>query len=148
MTLPAAIGPVIRQHLDGYVGEAADALVFTVPSGKPIWRGNFNALVGWRVGSGMMARIRTGEIVIDMIRPLNYRTTILASSSGFAVIEGAISFGIAIGLGLLFFDIRPPDGPLAGALFALSVLLGFVTKVLVIFLMQRLFVKGLTETEK
>jgi ABC-2 type transport system permease protein len=97
-----------------------------------------NALVGWRVGSAMMARIRTGEIVIDMIRPLNYRTTQLAMAAGNGVVEGAISFGIAIGLGLLFFDIRPPDGALAGALFALSVLLGFMTKVLVIFLITLL----------
>jgi ABC-2 type transport system permease protein len=97
-----------------------------------------NALVGWRVGSGMMGRIRTGEIVIDMVRPLNYRTTQLASATGFAVVEGVVSFGIAVGLGLLFFDIRPPDGPLTAAIFLLSVLMGFVTKVLVIFLISLL----------
>jgi ABC-2 type transport system permease protein len=97
-----------------------------------------NALVGWRVGSAMMARIRTGEIVIDMIRPLNYRTTQLATAAGHGAIEGAISFGIAIGLGLVFFDIRSPDGALAGTLFVVSVLLGFVTKVLVIFLISLL----------
>jgi ABC-2 type transport system permease protein len=97
-----------------------------------------NALVGWRVGSGMMARIRTGEIVIDMVRPLNYRTTTLASAAGFGVVEGLVSFGIAIGLGLVVFDIRPPDGALAAALFGISVLIGFVTKVLVIFLISLL----------
>ena len=47
VSLPAAIGPALLQHLDRHVGEAASALVFTVPSGKPIWRGNFNPLVGW-----------------------------------------------------------------------------------------------------
>lgn len=87
-----------------------------------------NALVGWRTARGMMSRIRTGEIVIDMIRPLNYRTTQLAHAAGGSVVEGAISFGIAIGLGLLFFDIRPPDGAFAGALFVTSVLVGFVTR--------------------
>ncbi len=97
-----------------------------------------NALVGWRIARGMMGRIRTGEIVIDMIRPLNYRTTQLAHAAGGSVVEGAISFGIAIGLGLVFFDIRPPDGALSAALFAVSVLLGFVTKVLVIFLISLL----------
>lgn len=97
-----------------------------------------NALVGWRIARGMMGRIRTGEIVIDMIRPLNYRTTQLAQAAGGSVVEGAISFGIAIGLGLVFFDIRPPDGALSAALFAVSVLLGFVTKVLVIFLISLL----------
>jgi ABC-2 type transport system ATP-binding protein len=53
-------------------------------------------------------------VMIDMVRPLNYRTTMLASASGFAVVEGIVSFGIAIGLGLLFFDIRSPDSALAG----------------------------------
>lgn len=97
-----------------------------------------NALVGWRVGSGMMARIRTGEIVIDMIRPLNYRSTQLANAVGNGIVEGFISFGIAIGLGLLFFDIQPPERPFVAVVFAVSVLLGFVTKVLVIFLISLL----------
>jgi ABC-2 type transport system permease protein len=97
-----------------------------------------NALVGWRIARGMLGRIRTGEIVIDMIRPLNYRTTQLATAAGGGVIEGFISFGIAIGLGLVFFDIRPPAGVLAAVLFVGSVLAGFVTKVLVIFLISLL----------
>lgn len=97
-----------------------------------------NAMVGWRVGSAMMARIRTGEIVIDMIRPLNYRTSQLANAVGNGIVEGFISFGIAVGLGLIFFDIQPPDSPLAAGLFVISVLIGFVTKVLVIFLITLL----------
>jgi integrase len=47
VTVPAAVGPAIRQHLAAYVGQDPDALVFTGPSGRPIWRGNFNPLVGW-----------------------------------------------------------------------------------------------------
>jgi ABC-2 type transport system permease protein len=97
-----------------------------------------NALVGWRTARGMMSRIRTGEIVIDMIRPLNYRTMQLAHASGASVVEGAISFGIAIGLGLIFFDIRAPESPLAASLFVVTVVIGFVTKVLVIFLISLL----------
>lgn len=97
-----------------------------------------NALVGWYVGRAMMNRIRTGEIAIDMIRPLNYRTTQLANAVGNGLVEGAISFGIAIGVGLLFFDIEPPHDALAAVLFVPSVVLGFVTKVLVIFLISLL----------
>lgn len=97
-----------------------------------------NALVGWRVGRAMMGRIRTGEIVIDMIRPLNYRTTQLANAVGNGVVEGFVSFGIAVGLGLVFFDIRPPDNTPAAVIFVASVLMGFVTKVLVIFLITLL----------
>ena len=97
-----------------------------------------NALVGWRVGRAMMSRIRTGEIVIDMIRPLNYRTTQLANAVGNGIVEGFVSFGIAVGLGLVFFDIRPPDSATAGTIFVASVMMGFVTKVLVIFLVTLL----------
>ena len=31
-----------------YVDDEPDAFVFTTPSGKTIWRGNFNKLVDWR----------------------------------------------------------------------------------------------------
>jgi integrase len=47
VAIPAAILPAVLAHLEEFVGEGPDALVFTVPSGRPIWRGNFNALVNW-----------------------------------------------------------------------------------------------------
>src|SRR6185436_3766213 len=39
--------PVIRTHLAAFVGEDPDSLVFTTPTGRPIWRGNFNTMVNW-----------------------------------------------------------------------------------------------------
>ncbi|SHN44090.1 tyrosine-type recombinase/integrase [Cryptosporangium aurantiacum] len=48
VTVPASILPAVRDHLVGSVPDDPDALVFTVPSGRPIWRGNFNKLVGWK----------------------------------------------------------------------------------------------------
>jgi integrase len=47
VAVPAAIFPAVLAHLKEFVGDQPDALVFTVPSGRPIWRGNFNTLVGW-----------------------------------------------------------------------------------------------------
>ncbi|MBT0771371.1 tyrosine-type recombinase/integrase [Kineosporia sp. J2-2] len=47
VALPAAILPVLREHVDTYVKPDADALVFTTGSGRPILRGNFNKLVRW-----------------------------------------------------------------------------------------------------
>ena len=47
VSVPRSILPVLRDHLATFVGEAHDALVFTGPTGAPIWRGNFNKLVGW-----------------------------------------------------------------------------------------------------
>ncbi len=97
-----------------------------------------NALVGWRVGSQMMGAIRTGEIVRDLIRPLNYRTTQIATAAGMSVVEGVISLLLALVLGLAFFDIRGPASPLAGILFVGTVLAGFLIKALCVFLISLL----------
>jgi integrase len=47
VSIPAAILPAIRKHLDGFVPKGATALVFAGPTGGLIWRGNFNKLVKW-----------------------------------------------------------------------------------------------------
>jgi hypothetical protein len=54
------------------------------------------------------------------------------------IVEGFISFSIAVGMGLIFFDIQARVSPVATVLFVVSVVLGFVTKVLVIFLITLL----------
>ncbi len=48
VSIPKAIIPALKQHLKGFVGEEETALVFTGPTGLPMWRGNFNGLVKWR----------------------------------------------------------------------------------------------------
>lgn len=92
-----------------------------------------NALVGWRVGSQMMGSIRTGAILRDLVRPLNYCGTQLAMAAGFSIVEGIISFILTLVLGLFVLDIQPPDSPLMAALFLVAVLIGFVTKALIVF---------------
>lgn len=47
VALPKAIIPAMDDHLAKYVGAAANALVFTTESGKPILRGNFNKMTQW-----------------------------------------------------------------------------------------------------
>lgn len=93
-----------------------------------------SALAGWRVGGQMGGRIRDGSVVIDMIRPLNYRTTQMATATGMSVLEGVFSFGFAIGVGVLFFDMAGPTSPVNLLLFAISVALGFMTKTMIVFL--------------
>jgi len=48
VSFPKATGPVIRAHLDTFVDPLPTALVFPGPTGVPLWRGNFNKLVGWK----------------------------------------------------------------------------------------------------
>ena len=97
-----------------------------------------NALVGWRTGSKMMQSIKTGAITRDLIRPLNYCTTQLADAAGISVVEGGISFVLTLLLGMVFFGIEPPASPEAAVLFAVTLVAGFLTKSLVIFLISLL----------
>lgn len=92
-----------------------------------------NALIGFPTASRMMATIRTGEIVIDLIRPLNYLRTQLALATGQAAIEGLCSLALVALLGFVVLGIVPPASPLAAVSFVLAVALGFVTKFLFVF---------------
>jgi integrase len=48
LAIPDAVADLLRDHLDQHVGSAPDALVFTTSTGRPIRRGTFNKLVGWK----------------------------------------------------------------------------------------------------
>nr|WP_276610823.1 ABC-2 family transporter protein [Kineococcus siccus] len=93
-----------------------------------------NALVGWRIASEMMSSIRTGAVTLDVLRPIDYRTAQLARAAGWGVVEGALSLLVSIVVGLLLLRISPPAGPVELVLFAVSVVLAFVTKALLVFL--------------
>jgi len=56
VSIPAVIVPQLRDHLRDHVGADPDALVFTGPSGQPIWRGNFNKLVRWAEATAAIKR--------------------------------------------------------------------------------------------
>ncbi len=47
VSLPAPVVTVVRNHLAEYVDDDPEAFVFTGPTGRLLWRGNFNKLVGW-----------------------------------------------------------------------------------------------------
>lgn len=92
-----------------------------------------NALVGWRIASNMMYTIRTGEILRDLTRPLNYCLTQLSVATGAATVEGMLSLVLTLVAGLVFIGIRPPDSPTAALLYVVAVILGFLTKALIVF---------------
>lgn len=97
-----------------------------------------NALVGWRTGTAMMATIRTGDVVFEMVRPLNYCTTQLARALGFTVVEGGISMAFTLVIGLLFLHVQAPASVGSALFFVLALMIGFLTKVLVVFLVSLL----------
>lgn len=47
VSLPAPLVGAVREHLDSYVADDAEAFVFTGPAGRPLRRGNFNKAVKW-----------------------------------------------------------------------------------------------------
>ena len=47
VSFPPALVPLVRHHLDEYVGAEPDALLFVGPKGAPLRRSNFNKLTRW-----------------------------------------------------------------------------------------------------
>jgi hypothetical protein len=56
VSLPAPVVDALRDHLAQHVGDDQEAFVFTGPSGRLLWRGNFNQLVGWRATVGKIGK--------------------------------------------------------------------------------------------
>lgn len=92
-----------------------------------------NAMIGFSSASKMMSAIRQGDIVIDMIRPINYLRSQLATTAGLAVVEGVIGFVLILAIGLVALDMRPPESVANAVLFPISLILGFLTKFLFVF---------------
>jgi integrase len=54
--LPASVVQDLAAHMESWSGEGPDGLVFTIPSGRPVRRGNFNKDVSWRSTVTAMGR--------------------------------------------------------------------------------------------
>jgi ABC-2 type transport system permease protein len=97
-----------------------------------------NAMVGWRVGSVMMTTVRTGNVVIEYVRPLNYCLTQISRACGYCLVEGLVSLVMCLLVGFAFVHIVPPPSTASALLFALSVVLGVLTKALFVFMVSLL----------
>jgi ABC-2 type transport system permease protein len=69
-------------------------------------------------------RIRTGDVVADLLRPLHPVTSYLAVDLGRALHASLTRFAIPMTVGAVFFDLYAPRRPATYPLFALSALLG------------------------
>lgn len=54
--LPDSVVQDLVEHMESWSGDGPDGLVFTVPSGRPVRRGNFNGGVAWRATVTAMGR--------------------------------------------------------------------------------------------
>lgn len=92
-----------------------------------------NALIGWRISANMMNTIRTGEILRDITRPLNYCLNQISVAAGAAMVEGILSLILTLVIGIFFLGIQPPSSATSAAMFVLAVTIGFFTKALIVF---------------
>jgi ABC-2 type transport system permease protein len=71
-------------------------------------------------------RIRSGDVVADLLRPLHPVTAYLAADLGRAAHASLTRFAVPMAVGAAFFDLYTPRRLVTYPLFALSVLLGVV----------------------
>lgn len=97
-----------------------------------------NALLSFSTASRMMATIRTGEIVTELVRPLDYLSAQLVQVSSAALLEGFVSSSITVVLGVFVLGIAPPISLPAAGFFLVSMCIGFVIKFLINFMVALL----------
>jgi ABC-2 type transport system permease protein len=93
-----------------------------------------NILLTWSNSTRIAGAIRTGEIVQDIMRPMDFLLMHLAITGGASVIEGGLSALFTLGLGFLVSGILPPASVPAFGLFLISIVIGFLIKFLVNFI--------------
>lgn len=103
--------------------DAADAVTYA-------WLGQAMIMTVAVWGGGatddLAARIRTGDVALDLYRPVGLLGWWLATDLGRATYH-LLTRGLApTVVGALLFDLRYPDGPLTWALFAVSTVLAVV----------------------
>src|SRR5437763_5311530 len=78
-----------------------------------------------RAWAGIEAKVRTGEIVIDLVRPIDFQGMILATAIGTALHTLLTNMLPKFALFAMAGVVQTPASPLAGWLFPISAFLGF-----------------------
>jgi ABC-2 type transport system permease protein len=81
------------------------------------------ALAGW---SDLADRIRTGDVVTDLMRPVHPVVSYLATDLGRAAYAAMTRFAVPIVIGVVFFTMYVPKRPATYPLFLVSVVFGVV----------------------
>jgi ABC-2 type transport system permease protein len=96
------------------------------------------ALISFSSAARILSVVRSGDIAMELLRPVDYLLFQLAQSFGSALIEGLLGGAIALLLGFLLLGIAPPASAIAALLFLFSVSLGFLIKFLITFMVALL----------
>src|SRR5215204_577266 len=110
--------------------DPASALTF-------VWvgQGLINVVLLWG-GSELAERVRSGDVAIDLVRPWDLQSALLAEDLGRAAFAVLIRLTVPMAVGLLAFDLRLPSSPLTWLLFTVGTLLAVVVSFGVRFLLN------------
>ena len=100
-----------------------------------VWSFLINGLLTFRVETQLFNRIRTGEILTELMRPMDLQMGRLAMVVGGACADGLSSIPSALVLAEIFLHPLVPPSAGAGFAFAVSVAMGFWVKFLISYLM-------------
>mgnify|MGYP000846268917 CR=1 FL=1 len=111
----------VRPHVGGY--DATDAVTYAW-----IGQGLIMVVAMWSGGptDDLAERVRSGDIAVDLYRPVNLVGWYLAQDFGRTGFHLVTRGTVPMLLGAVLFDLRGPASPLAAAAFALSIALGVV----------------------
>jgi ABC-2 type transport system permease protein len=93
-----------------------------------------NALLPADHELALYTRIRDGMVAVDLARPLDFQWSQLASASGAAVVELAFRGAALVLAGALLLDLSLPPSASSATLFAASLLLGFLARFLIAYM--------------
>ncbi|MFE4517338.1 ABC transporter permease [Kitasatospora sp. NPDC056783] len=110
-----------RPNLGGYDQSQAVTYIWVSQSllvTVAVWGGGFQ--------DDLQARFRSGDIAVDLYRPVDFQCWWLASDLGRAAFQALVRGTVPMLVGALVFRIRLPEHPLTWVLFLCSVLLAVV----------------------
>ena len=83
-------------------------------------------------------RVRSGDVAVDLLRPLDLQAALLAEDLGRAGFALLLRFTVPLLVGSIFFDLTLPSSALRWAVFGLSVLLAVLVSFAIRFLLNLL----------
>lgn len=99
-----------------------------------VWSFLINGFLTFRVETQLFNRVRTGEILMELVRPIDLQKGRLATVVGGAFADGLSSIPSALLLAGIFLHPLAPPSVAAGLAFAVSVMMGFGIKFLISYL--------------
>lgn len=97
-----------------------------------------SSLVSFQSMTAMTANVRTGQVAVDILRPLSYLGSQLARTTGRALVESVLGSCLALLLAVVLLDLSPPASASAAIAFIVAAAAGFVTKFLIHYLVSLL----------